>query len=106
MQTRERKWRERQARIAARKPQVRIDRCTVRKLEGDRGYEATIEGFNLRQAISPPQVIVGGVPAEALTFEPDGKQLRVRLKREPGDDRVVVDYGFARAEWARGPRGA
>jgi hypothetical protein len=103
MLKREQAWRERQKRIVARRPQVRIDRCTIQVL--DRGYAAIIEGFNLRQAISPPQVTVGMVPADSLVYARDGKQLRAILKKKPASDRVVVDYGFARAEgraeWAR-----
>jgi hypothetical protein len=98
MLKREQAWRERQKRIAARSPQVRIDRCTIRALDRAEGYEVIIDGFNLHQAISPPRVTVGGVPADSLGFARDGKQLRVRLKRKPAGDRVEVDYGFARAE--------
>lgn len=106
MLKREQAWRERQKRIAARRPQVRIDRCTIQALDRGEGYAAIIEGFNLRQAISPPRVTVGGVPADSLSYARDGKQLRVLLKQKPDGDRVEVDYGFARAEgragWARG----
>lgn len=106
MLKREQAWRDRQQRIAARGPQVRIDRCTIQALDREEGYTAIIEGFNLRQAISPPRVTVGGVSAHALTFDRDGKHLRVLLKQLPDGDRVEVDYGFARAEgraeWTRG----
>ncbi len=106
MLKREQAWRERQKRIAARSVQVRIDHCTIQELESGKGFEAIIRGFNLRQAISPPQVTVGGVPADSLRFSRDGKQLRVMLKRKPRSSRVAVDYGFARAEgraeWASG----
>ena len=93
-------WKETQKKIAARAPMVRLDRCHVKPASNKkrRSYDATIEGYNLHQAISPPRVTVGGVMLEDIRFQDDGTAIRGTLSKRPRDHTVVVDYGFARAE--------
>jgi hypothetical protein len=93
-------WKEMQKKIAARAPIVRIDRCYVKPVSNKkkRSYDATIEGYNLHQAISPPSVTVGGVMLKNIRFQDDGTAIRGTLSKRPRDRMVVVDYGFARAE--------
>jgi hypothetical protein len=104
MATRADAWRARQKQMAERSPTIRIDRCTIEPLQGDKGQEAdkgylvVIEGFRLHQAISPPRITVGKLVVESVTFRADGKQIRGVLRARPDDDRVRVDYGFAHAE--------
>jgi len=96
--TRSKPWQERQRRLAEAKPRVRLDGLHVESLGPARGYAAVIEGFNLHMAIAPPRVTVGGVLLERMQFQRDGRVIRGVLPRKPRGGRVVVDYGFARAE--------
>lgn len=79
---------------------LRLDRCTVdEKPDKTRnGYPVTIEGVNLRAAISPPTVTIGGQRVHELHFAPDGRSITGLIKEPPEDRQVIVDYGFARGE--------
>jgi len=79
---------------------LRLDQCSVDSKSGEkgRGYPVTIEGVNLRGAISPPAVTVGGRRVHNLEFAPDGRTIRGVVDEPPESEHVVVDYGFARAE--------
>lgn len=79
---------------------IRLDRCTVDERPDDAagGYPVTIEGVNLRRAISPPRVTIGGQPVRAMRFAPDGRSITGVVDEPPADERLVVDYGFTRAE--------
>lgn len=94
----ERRWRERHAEAVAREPRIRIDGVEISAVDGGRRYAVVIFGFNLHAAISPPRVTVGGLDLEAMTFSPDGRTIGGILPSPPGNQRVVVDFGFARAE--------
>ena len=83
--------------MAGRAPRVRIDRCQV--IEGEKGYyDVVIEGFGLRPAITPPRIVVGGVPLEGVRFEEGGRRATGVLREQPRDYQVTVDLGYARAE--------
>jgi hypothetical protein len=85
--------------MAGRKPGIRIDDVTIREMPEYRGcYQVRISGHNLRMAISPPRIEVGGVPLEDLTFDKDGRAVSGTLACKPESERVVVDYGFAREQ--------
>jgi len=92
--------------MAGRRPWIRLDGAEVAKAtEGDYPIAVTIHGHNLKMAISPPRIEIGGVPLENISFEDGGKTIRGILSRMPEDDRVLVDYGFAndetKANWKR-----
>jgi len=97
-------WYERQKRAAERRAVMRIDRCTIEPVKGEKAQEGqerylvTIDGFHLHPAISPPRVTVGEEVVEELSFGKDGRQIRGVLRRRPDGERVRVDYGFAHAE--------
>ena len=81
------------------RPWVRLDSCTVDEPRKDcSGYRVKIEGVNLRRAISPATVTVGGQLLREMEFASDGRSITGVLAKAPEDERVVVDYGFARAE--------
>lgn len=98
MPMRRESWYEKHRRAAQRKAWIRLDRVRVEPLGPGRGYAVVIEGVNLYPVISPPHVTVGGVLLERLEFQKDGRTLRGVLPRKPPSHRVVVDYGFARAQ--------
>jgi hypothetical protein len=98
MPTRRERWLADHQQALSRKVHLRVDGGQVEP--GPHGsYNVTIEGFGLYPAIVPPRVVVGGVPAEQLQFRPDGRTIRGILRQRPSALKVVVDYGFARAEW-------
>jgi hypothetical protein len=92
-----RKWEERRRLLASRKPKVRVDSAVVRTGKGGK-YEVIIEGFGLRPAISPPQILVGGVLLEEATFARDGRTVTGVLRHRPKNQQVLVDLGYASAE--------
>jgi len=95
--TRGSRWQTEQKRAAGQRVKIRIDRYEIR--DAGRGtYEVVVEGHGLHAAVVPPQVTVGGVPVEELRLEPQGRVLRGILRKKPQSRKVVVDYGFARAE--------
>jgi len=98
MQRRAQEWLARQKQMAARRPRIRLDGCTLEALPQGKGYAVVIDGFNLHQAISPPLITVGGVQLELAKFRRDGKQIRGVLRKKPDGEHVEVEYGFARAE--------
>lgn len=98
MPMRRESWQEKHRRAVSRKPWIRLERVRVKHLGPRGGYEVVIEGVNLHPAISPPRVTVGGVPLEHPEFQRDGRSIRGVLPKKPTSGRVVVDYGFARAE--------
>src|SRR5207249_1235468 len=100
MATREELWWERRKRAVEHKVRVRVDRMSIKARTPRRGYEVVIQGFNLHRAISPPRITVGEVTLEQIDFDPGGLAIRGILPRQPRSRRVVVDYGFARAEWS------
>jgi hypothetical protein len=84
-----------------RRPWLRLDRWTVEPMAEQAGpdrYRVRIEGVNLRGAVSPPRITVGGQLLRALRFEPDGRAVTGEIDQPPEHRRVIVDYGFARAE--------
>lgn len=81
-------------------PWIRLDDLELTEREDGRGYDVVIEGINLRSAVVPPQVTVGGTALEDVSVAPDGRTITGRLTDEPADRHVVVDYGFARDELA------
>lgn len=103
MATISKQWRKKHQQWEERKPKIRLIGLEVEFLGPGQGYAVVIEGFNLYGAISPPKVTVGGIPLEHPEFYPNGRFIRGKLSRKPQSDRVVVDYGFARAE-LRGKR--
>ena len=82
-----------------RRPWIRVDGARIDK-DPDRSgrYRVTISGNNLKMAIAPPRIVVGGVQLRDVAFDPAGKQITGTLARKPKSDEVVVDYGFARGE--------
>lgn len=92
-----RKWIERRDLLAARRPQVRVDRWVI--AEGEEGYyDVVIEGVGLLPAITPPHITVGGVTLENATFEQGGRRVTGVLRELPKAERVVVDLGYMRTE--------
>jgi hypothetical protein len=92
------RWQARQKRAAERKPWIRLDRYYMKPQTGKDTYEVVIEGFHLASAVSPPRITLGGVPVRGLKFKPDGRAVWGILSKEPANDVLVVDYGYARAE--------
>jgi hypothetical protein len=85
--------------MRGRRPWIRVDGAqAVEDREHSGQFEVRISGHNLKMAISPPRVEVGGVPLEHIVFEESGKVITGRLSRRPPGDRVIVDYGFASGE--------
>jgi hypothetical protein len=83
---------------AERGPWIRLDDVHLSEQEDGTGYEVVIEGVNLRSAVVPPRVTVGGLPLEEQSVSPDGRSIRGQLRKKPDSLHVVVDYGFARDE--------
>jgi len=82
--------------MEGRGPWIRVDNAQIveiPKLPG--GYRVSISGHNLKMAISPPRILVGGVELENLEFNPNGKQITGTLSEKPESGEVTVDYGFA-----------
>lgn len=95
--------------LEGRRPWIRLDDAQIvedRERSGE--FQVTISGHNLKMAISPPRVSVGGIELEHLSFEPGGKQITGVLRNKPGSDEVIVDYGFASgaatATWQEDPK--
>lgn len=83
--------------MVGRRAWIRVDHAKIMDDEQYEGrYQVQITGHNLKMAISPPRIEVGGVPLENISFEGEGKIITGTLVRQPEDNRVVVDYGFAR----------
>lgn len=85
--------------MAGRRPWIRVDSADLRedpKREG--AYEVRIRGHNLRMAISPPRIEIGGVSLRHLSFDRDGTEIRGTLEQKPENDRVIVDFGYAFGE--------
>lgn len=82
-----------------RRPNLRLDHCRVSEPDDSNasGYVVTIEGVNLRRAISPPTITIGGQLVRDLHFAPDGRSVTGMIDSRPASERLVVDYGFARA---------
>jgi hypothetical protein len=72
--------------MAGRRPWIRVEGADLTadpKHEG--GYEVRIRGHNLRMAISPPRIEIGGVALRHLSFADDGTAIRGTLEPEkPG----------------------
>lgn len=98
MTTHRDRWLAIQKRVAESKPWLRLDRVRIEELKDGKGWVVIIEGVNLRSAVSPPAITVGSKPLEQVRFAPDGRSIRGIVPYRPSDLRVVVDYGFARAE--------
>jgi hypothetical protein len=85
--------------MAGRRPWIRVDSADLREDPKQAGaYEVRIRGHNLRMAISPPRIEIGGVALRYLSFDPDGTEIRGTLERKPESDQVIVDFGYARGE--------
>ena len=90
---------EREDPMAGRRPWIRVDGADLRPDPDREGhYDVRIRGHNLRMAISPPRIEIGGVALRDLSFAEDGTAIRGTLARKPENDQVIVDYGFARDE--------
>ena len=85
-----------------RRPWVRLDDYVVKKTsDSSERYEVKITGVNLRSAISPPTITVGGQQLRDVRFAPDGRSVTGMVQKIPEVEEVVVDYGFMRAELNR-----
>ena len=83
--------------MAGRRPWIRVDSADLREDPKRAGaYEVRIRGHNLRMAISPPRIEIGGVPLRRLSFDEDGTEIRGALEQKPENEHVIVDFGFAR----------
>ncbi len=91
-------WKRLQRDLGGRRPELRAKRGTLTPAVGPRGYLVHVEGVGLSPALSPPTVTVGGQAVTKLRFGPDGTTLDGFVAANPRDDRLVVDYGFARTE--------
>jgi hypothetical protein len=94
-----REWRKRHERWAKKRPEIRLTGLRLESLGPDGRYAAIIEGFSLYGAIVRPTVTVGGVSLQKPEFQANGRFIRGILPSKPGSRRVVVNYGFARAEF-------
>ena len=85
--------------LLGRLPRIRVDDAHVAQ-DPDRegGFRVSISGHNLKMAISPPMIRVGGVELTDLKIDPGGKQITGTLTRKPESDQVTVDFGFASDE--------
>ena len=83
--------------LEGRRPWIRVDDARITEAKGgpQGRWDVTISGHNLKMAVSPPRITVGGVPLMRPVFEPSGKLITGTLTEEPATDEVVVDYGFA-----------
>jgi hypothetical protein len=93
------RWHEKRRRQIERQPWIRLDDVEVESDPKGDGYRVMIKGFNLRPAIVPPMITVGDERLTDVEFDPDGRQIVGHLKECPTSLTVVVDMGFARAEW-------
>jgi hypothetical protein len=85
--------------MEGRRPWIRVDDARIEEdTERSGRYRVTISGHNLKMAISPPRIQVGGVDLRDVTFDPGGKQVTGTLPEKPESDEVTVDYGFAIGE--------
>jgi hypothetical protein len=85
--------------MAGRRPWIRVDSADLKEDPRHEGaYEVRIRGHNLRMAISPPRIEIGGVPLRHLSFDDDGTEIRGILEQKPENEQVIVDFGFARDE--------
>lgn len=83
-------------RMEGRRPWIRVDGAQLGEAATPAGaYRVRISGHNLKMAISPPRILVGGVELTDLEFDPDGKHIAGTMSQEPDSDEVHVDYGFA-----------
>jgi hypothetical protein len=82
--------------LEGRRPWIRLDAARIEEDTEHPGYyRVTISGHNLKMAISPPRILVGGVELTDVRFDPGGKQITGTLAKKPESDEVTVDYGFA-----------
>src|SRR5262249_43735626 len=95
--TRAERWIELQRQAAGAPARLRDDNARVRREKGE--YAVLVKGFGLHNALSPPSLTVGGVPAEDLRFQPDGLALHGVLRLMPTDERTVLEYGFTRIKF-------
>lgn len=87
--------------MPARGPWIRVDNARIQEDSDRRGeYNVVITGLNLKMAISPPQLIVGDIELENVTFHKHGEEIHGILRKPPKNDVVIVDYGFARGRSA------
>lgn len=93
MLARVRQWLERRARAAAGRPTIRVDDVEVTPRASGRGAKAVVRGMNLYAIVTPPRVTIGGETLVDAEFSRDGRTIRGRLRRLPGDRVVLVDYG-------------
>ena len=98
MSTRAERWRALRERAEAAAPRVTVDGGRVRKRWLRRGWAVTVRGANLRLAIVPPDVTVGGQRVRDLRARRDGRLLRGVIDARPHGDHIVVDYGFMRGD--------
>lgn len=85
--------------LEGRRPWIRLDEAQIEEDPERSGqYRVTISGHNLKMAISPPRISVGGVELENLSFDPGGKHITGTLPKKPESDEVTVDYGFAKGQ--------
>lgn len=82
---------------SGRRPWLRVDGVVVDKRSTKTGgYRVKIEGVNIRGAISPPTITVGGQHVTEMQFAPDGRSMTGVIHDLPANEYVVVDYGFAK----------
>ena len=93
-------WRRLQSEMAAREPDLAVDRGTLTIGVSPLGYRVEVEGRGLHNALSPPEVTVGGSAVTDLEFNRDGTSIRGVVAASPPNTVFVIDYGFARAEFA------
>jgi hypothetical protein len=91
-------WVRRQREMAARRPELAVDRGTLTVGPSPLRYRVAVEGRGLHLALSPPRVTVGGIPVTDLEGTRDGTSLRGRVAHSPPNATFVIDYGFANAE--------
>jgi hypothetical protein len=85
--------------MAGRRPWIRLDGATIAERPDRAGaFQVRITGHNLKMAISPPRILIGGVELTSLSFDPEGKAITGTLSKKPESDQVTVDYGFATGE--------
>lgn len=83
----------------------RLTSCAVRP-EPEHGFSVVIRGQDLYGGITPPRVIVGGVPVEDLVLAPDGTAMRGRLEKRPRSVRVTAQFVTGLVELAAPPKRA
>ncbi len=79
-----------------RTPKIHLLACRVDRVAGEAGHRFLITGDPVVAGIVPAQINIGGQIPVKVRPSPDAKCLAGLLKDLPGDEKAIVDNGFAK----------